>query len=260
VIAGTFILLPVLALFLRTSPGDLFTAATSADARAALLVSLKTSVIAHVFILLIGTPTAYLLATRTFRGRSWLIGLIELPLVLPPAVAGLALLYTFGRLGLLGRSLDAAGVSIAFTQTAVVMAIVFVASPFYVRQAIAAFQAVDPNLTDAARTLGASQSRVFGRVAIPLALGGLGAGSALAWARGLGEFGATIMFAGSFEGVTRTLPLAIYSEFDRDPAIATAIAVMLVIASATILIAVKVLPWKRSQSISVFPFATSRSS
>jgi molybdate transport system permease protein len=220
------------------------------SARAALWLSVKTSAIAHVFILGFGTPVAYVLASRRFRGRDFLAALVELPLVLPPAVAGIGLLAAFGRLGLLGGTLRAFGVSIPFTQTAVVMAVVFVASPFYVRQAVVAFQSVDPEVVAAARTLGATPWRTFRRVSIPLAVRGLGAGSALAWARGLGEFGATIMFAGSFPGVTRTLPLAIYAEMDRDFNVALAIGGLLVIVSGAILIAVKVLSWKRSESIS----------
>ena len=129
-----------------------------------------------------------------------MVTLVELPLVLPPAVAGVGLLAAFGTLGLLGGTIDALGISIAFTQTAVVMAVAFVASPFYIRTAIASFEAVDPALLDAARTLGAGPGRVFSRVALPLAASGLGAGAALAFARGVGEFGATIMFAGSLRG------------------------------------------------------------
>src|SRR5207237_5187027 len=155
-------------------------------------------------------PAAYLLASRRFPGRAAVVTLVELPLVLPPAVAGIALLAAFGRVGLLGGTLHAVGLSIPFTKTAVVLAVAFVESPFYLRGAIAAFEAVDRTLLDAARTLGAGPARVFSRVALPLALGGLGASSAVALARGLGEFGATIIFAGSLQGVTQTLPLAIY--------------------------------------------------
>jgi molybdate transport system permease protein len=238
-----FLLLPVVALFLRSSPGELVTALKSDVAQDALIVTLKTSVIAHVAILLFGTPAAYLIATkRKWRGRSLVIALIELPLVLPPVVAGIALLSVFGRLGLLGDTLVFLGVSISFSQTAVVLAVVFVASPFYVRQAIAAFESVDPGLIEAARTLRASRWRVFRRVALPQASGGLGAGSALAFARGLGEFGATIIFAGSFQGVTQTLPLAIYGELDQDFDAAIAISVVLVLVSVAILLAVRWLP------------------
>src|SRR5262249_46663691 len=160
-------------------------------------------------ILLFGTPTAYLLATRRFPGHALAVTLVELPLVLPPAVAGVGLLVAFGRVGLLGSSLRALGVTLPFTQSAVTVAVAYVASPLYIRQAIAAFEATDPNLAAASRTLGAGPGRTFFRIVLPLARGGLIAGLALSFARGLGEFGATIMFAGSLQRVTETLPLAI---------------------------------------------------
>jgi molybdate transport system permease protein len=258
----TFLLLPLVAIFLRLPPGTLISALASQAAVDALLVSLKTSLIAHVFILGVGTPAAYFLATRSFRGRSFLVTLIELPLVLPPAVAGIALLATFGRRhGLLGSLLDSGGVTITLTQSAVVLAIIFVASPFYLRGAIAAFAAVDPALVDASRTLGASPARTFWRVALPLAAGGLSAGSALAWARGLGEFGATIMFAGSLQGVTQTLPLAIYAQLDRNFDAALAMGALLVLVCLAVLLFVKLLPsWTRFTSISPVPSARSISS
>ena len=158
-----FLLLPILALFLRIPPEDLLSQLTSEVAVDALLVSVKTSVIAHAVVLLLGTPTAYLIATRRFRGRSLVLTLIELPLVLPPAVAGIALFAAFGRAGLLGETLHAAGISIPFTQTAVVFAIIFVSSPFYIRLGIAAFEALDPALIEASRTLGAGPRRTFFR-------------------------------------------------------------------------------------------------
>ncbi len=260
-VALAFLLLPLLALFLRIPPGRLASALGSPVARDALIVSLETSAIAHVLILAIGTPAAYLLATRRFRGRSLVVSAIDLPLVLPPAVAGIALLAAFGSRGLLGSTLSAFGLSIPFTKTAVVLAVVFVASPFYLRQAIASFAAVDPNLLAAARTLGAGPLRVFARIALPLAVPGLGVGSSLAFARGLGEFGATIMFAGSLQRVTQTLPLAIYAELDRDFDAALAIGALLVLVSVAVLAAVKLLPsWTRSESTSTIPFAPSRSS
>jgi molybdate transport system permease protein len=204
-------------------------------------------------VLLLGTPTAYLLATRRFAGRSLLVTLVELPLVLPPAVAGLGLLAAFGRTGLLGSSLDALGISIPFTQTAVILAVAFVASPLYVRQGIAAFEAVDPNMVAASRTLGAGSTRTFFRVVLPLARGGLAAGFALALARGLGEFGATIMFAGSLQGVTQTLPLAIYAEFDRNFDATLAMGALLVIISAALLLALKLSAlWQASRQSSRF--------
>ena len=258
-VALAFLLLPLLALFLRVPPGTLVAQLGSDVARDALLVSLKTSLLAHVFILGFGTPLAYLLATRRFRGRGALVTLIELPLVLPPAVAGVALLAAFGRSGLLGGSFGALGFSLPFTQAAVVVAVVFVASPFYVRQAIAAFAAVDRALLDASRTLGAGPGRTFVRIALPLAAPGLGAGSSLAFARGLGEFGATIIFAGSFRGETQTVPLAIYAELDLDFEVALALGSLLVLISLAILLAVRLLPtWTPFASISTTPSAASR--
>jgi molybdate transport system permease protein len=256
-----FLLLPLAAVFLRVPPGTLFAQLGSEVARDALLVSLKTSLIAHVFVLGIGTPAAYLLATRRFRGRELIVTLIELPLVLPPAVAGIGLLAAFGRAGLLGGTLEAAGISIPFTQVAVVLAVIFVSSPFYVRFAIAAFESVDSSFLDASRTLGAGPRRTFLRIALPIAGGGLSAASALAFARGLGEFGATIMFAGSFQGRTQTLPLAIYAQLDIDFDVALAIGALLVLVSVAVILALKLLPsWTRFVSTSLSAVAPSRSS
>ncbi len=258
-VAFAFLLLPILAIFLQVPVGDLVAALKSDAAKDALVVSLKTSAIAHVAVLVFGTPTAYLLARRRFRGRGAVLTFVELPLVLPPAVAGIGLLAAFGRFGLLGDELSALGIQIGFTQTAVVLAVAFVESPFYLRGAVAAFEGVDADLFAAARTLGAGPWRVFARVAIPLAAGGLGAASALALARGLGEFGATIIFAGSLQGVTQTLPLAIYAELDQDLDVALAISALFVVAGAAILVGLKVFTWARFDSISQFRFAPSTS-
>jgi molybdate transport system permease protein len=260
-VALAFLLLPIAALFLRVSPGTLFGQLGNSVATDAILVSLKTSAIAHALVLLFGTPAAYFLATHRFRGRPLVLTLVELPLVLPPAVAGIGLLAAFGRLGLLGGALDAFGVQVGLTQTAVVLAVAFVEMPFYLRGAIAAFESVDATLLDAARTLGARPARVFGRVAVPLALGGLGASSAVALARGLGEFGATIIFAGSLQGVTQTLPLAIYAELDRNFDTALAIGALFVLLGLALLVALKLVPlWTRSVSTSRFRSAPSVSS
>ena len=256
-----FLALPVVAIFVHVPPGELVEALGSTVARDALRVTLETTLVAQAVILLVGTPAAYLLATTRFPGRSLAITLVELPLVLPPAVAGVGLLAAFGRLGLLGGTLSAFGLEIAFTKAAVVMAIVFVAGPFHVRTAVAAFGAVDPTLVDAARTLGKGPGGTFARVAVPLAAGGLGAGAALSFARGLGEFGATIMFAGSLQGVTQTLSLAVYEQFDVDFDTALAIGAELVLASAVLLLAVKLIPsWRGSSLTSATPFARSTSS
>ena len=253
--------LPVLALFFRISPSELLEALLSDVALDALWVSLKTGLIAHFFVLLVGTPAAYFLATKRFRGRGVLITLVELPLVLPPAVARTRVTRALQPTRAPRPGLDALGIHIPLTQTAVVLAVTFVAAPFYVRQAIASFETVDRTLIDASRTLGASPARTFWRIAVPLSATGLGAGSALAWARGTGEFGATIMFAGSLQGVTQTMPLAIYAQLDLDPDIAIAIGALLVLVSLTVLLSVKLLPsWTRFTSISYINSARSGSS
>jgi molybdate transport system permease protein len=256
-----FIVVPLVAIFLRVSPGELFSQLGSEAAVDALVVTVKTSAVAQLLILGIGTPAAYFLATRRFRGRSALVTLVELPIVLPPAVAGIALLVTFGRLGLLGDSLETLGVSIGFTEAAVVMAVVFVAGPFYVRGAIAAFEAVDATLLSASRTLGAGPGRTFRRIALPLARSGLAAAAAISFARGIGEFGATLFFAGSLQGVTQTLSLAIYAQLDIDFNVALALSAFLVVTSAVILFGIKFLPsWTRSISTSLSRSARSASS
>jgi molybdate transport system permease protein len=260
-ISLTFLLIPIIAIFAELTWHQFVDGMTSDVALDALRITAETNLTAMALIVLFGTPTAYLLATRRFRGRSVVVTLVELPLVLPPAVAGLGLLAAFGRFELLGRAFAALGVEIAFTKLAVILAVTFVASPFYVRTAIAAFESVDPDLVSASRTLGAGPARTFARVALPLAGGGLGAGLALAFARGLGEFGATIMFAGSFQGVTQTLSLAVYQEFDVRFENALAIGGLLVIVSALVLLVAKVVPaWRRSVSTSTTLYAPSASS
>jgi molybdate transport system permease protein len=259
-VAVAFLALPIVAIFWQVGLDGLADGLASDVARDAFRVTLKTNAISMALILGVGTPAAYFLATRRFPGRALVITILELPLVLPPAVAGLGLLAAFGRLGLLGEELEALGLTIGFTQAAVVFAVTFVASPFYVRQAITAFEGVDRTMLDASRTLGAGPARTFWRVALPLAAGGLGAGAAVAFARGLGEFGATIMFAGSLQGVTQTVSLAVYQEFDVDLNTALAISAVLVIASGGLLLAVKALPlWTSSRSTSRSLFARSAS-
>jgi molybdate transport system permease protein len=258
-VAFAFLLFPIVAIFSRVTPGRLVAQLSRPVVTDALVISLKTSAIAQALVLLLGTPAAYLLATRRFRGHSLAVVLVELPLVLPPAVAGIGLIAAFGRFGLLGGTLDALGVQLGLTQAAVVIAVAYVSSPLYVRQAIAAFEAVDPNLVAASRTLGAGPVRTFFRVVLPLARRGLAAGEALSFARGLGEFGATIMFAGSLEGVTQTLPLAIYQQFDQDFTTALAMSALLVVVSGALLVALRViLQWQPSRPTSRFLFAPSR--
>jgi molybdate transport system permease protein len=256
-----FLLLPIVALFVHTTPGRLISQLSSDVVKDAFVVSLKTSLIAQLLIVGFGTPTAFVIATRRFPGRSLAVTLVELPLVLPPAVAGIGLLAAFGRMGLLGSELSTLGISLPFTQSAVVVAVTFVASPLYVRAAIAAFEGVDPDLVAASRTLGVSPTRTFFRVVLPLARAGLAAGLALSFARGLGEFGATIMFAGSLQAVTQTLPLAIYSQFDLDFDAAVAMGAVLVLVSIVLLVSLRLLlSWQSSsstRSLSRFGLSTS---
>jgi molybdate transport system permease protein len=240
-IALAFFTLPIIAIFTHVGIGTLIHQLSNPVVRDAIVVTVKTTLVAQALIIVFGTPTAYFLASRHFRGRALLVTLIELPIVLPPAVAGIGLLVAFGRFGLLPSDL------FLFNQAAVVLAIMLVAGPFYVRQAIAAFEAVDPNLIAASRTLGAGPLKTFFRVTVPLALGGLMAGTAFSFARGLGEFGATIMFAGSLQGRTQTLTLAIYGEFDKVNGfnVALAISALLVVVSLSILLSLKLLAAKR---------------
>jgi molybdate transport system permease protein len=237
--ALTFLTLPVVAIFVDSSPGDLIASLGEPGALDALWLSLRTTAAAIAIILLVGTPAAYLLATRSFPGKAAVVTLVELPLVLPPAVAGIALLAAVGPSGILGGAIEAAGIELSLTTAGVVVALTFVASPFYVRQAMASFAAVDRTLLDASRTLGASEAHGFLRVMIPVAMPGLAAGTALALGRALGEFGATLMFAGSFQGITQTVPLAIYDRFSTDFDSALALSAVLVAVSAAILLSVK---------------------
>jgi molybdate transport system permease protein len=240
--ALTFLTLPIVAIFVDSSPADLVDSLGDPGARDALWLSLRTTAAALAIIVVVGTPAAYLLATRTFRGKALVVTLVELPLVLPPAVAGVALLAAVGPKGLLGGAVDAAGIQLTLATAGVVVALTFVASPFYVRQAMAAFASVDRTLLDASRTLGASEARGFVRVMIPTAMPGLVAGGALALGRALGEFGATLMFAGSFQGITQTVPLEIYNRLGTDFDGALALSAVLVAVSVAILLAVKLVP------------------
>ncbi len=235
----TFLTLPVVAIFVDSSPGELIDSLGEPGALDALWLSLRVTAIALAIILVVGTPAAYMLATRSFRGKALMVTLVELPLVLPPAVAGIALLAAVGPSGILGGAVEAAGIELTLQTAGVVVALTFVASPFYIRQAMAAFAAVDRTLMDASRTLGASEARGFFRVMIPTALPGLTAGTALATGRALGEFGATLMFAGSFRGITQTVPLAIYDRFSTNFDSALALSAVLVAVSAAILLSVK---------------------
>lgn len=255
VVVLAFLLIPIVALITYQPLPDLWSGFGATVAADAIRVSLETNVIAFAVMIVVGTPFAYILARTRFPGRSVVLTIVEIPLVMPPAVAGLGLLAAFGRFGLLGSPLAATGINLAFTRAAVVIAILFVASPFYLRGAIAALEAVDPTLLDVAGTLGAGPIRRMLRVAIPLARSGLAAAAAVAFARGIGEFGATILFAGSFQGTTQTLPLAVYSLFDANLDQAIAVGVLLIIVSAAILLVSKLLmrSWTSSTSTSPSP-------
>jgi molybdate transport system permease protein len=246
-ILAAFLGLPVVALVARAVAGDLAAALVSPEVLAALSLSLATTGVSLVLAVVLGTPLAWLLARRTFRGAGLVDALIDLPIVLPPAVAGLALLLVFGRRGLIGSSLEALGLTIPFTTLAVVLAQTFVAAPFFVRSARAGLAGVDRELEDAARVDGAGEQSVFRWITVPLAAPALAAGLVMCWARALGEFGATIMFAGSIEGRTQTLPLVVYAEFQAgDLEASVAAAVILVFAALGVLVAVRAFGWGRA--------------
>jgi molybdate transport system permease protein len=236
-LALCFLTLPVVAIFVDAGPGDLLNALDDPSSTDALRLSLETTTIAMAIIVLVGTPAAYALATRRFRGRALVTTLLELPIVLPPAAAGIGLLAALGPNGILGG----AHLHLVLETAGVVVALVFVASPYYLRQAQAAFAGLDTARLEASRTLGAGEARTFLRAALPAARPGLAAGVALAWGRALGEFGATLMFAGSFRGITQTVPLAIYDRFDTDFTGALALSAVLVAVSGALLLSVKLL-------------------
>jgi molybdate transport system permease protein len=235
-----FLLLPLGVLLARTAAGGrLAEYLTTPLVAEALRLSLFSTAATVALTVLLGTPLAYALARYRFPGHDVVDTLLDLPIVLPPAVAGLALLMTLGRRGLLGPTLEAASVEIGFTTTAVVLAQLFIAAPLYVKAAKPGIAAVDPALEQAAAIAGASSWQTFRYVTVPLALPALVGGVVLAWARALGEFGATIMFAGNFLGTTQTMPLAIYAALDRDLGAALVLASILVLVSFLVLLVVK---------------------
>ena len=231
--------LPLLALLLRIEPLALLANLADGEVRQAVQLSLWTTLSSAWLTLIFGTPLAYWLARHPFRGRAAIDTLLDLPMVLPPSVAGIVLLLAFGRRGLLGAYLSAAGIDIAFTSTAVVLAQLFVAAPFYVKAAISAFGGVDRDLEQAAALDGASGWGVFRHVTVPLAWPVLFGGAVMSWARALGEFGATIIFAGNFPGRTQTMPLAIYIGFELELSRALTLSVILLVISFLVLFVVK---------------------
>lgn len=240
-----FLALPVVALLARAVAGDdLLASVTSPVVVDALTLSLGTTAVSLVVIIGLGTPLALLLARTSFRGK-WLVDtLVDLPIVLPPSVAGLALLLALGRRGAAGPAFAALGIIIPFTTAAVILAQVFVAAPFYVRAARAGFSSVEPEIEDAARVDGAGPWALLRLVTIPLAAPAVGAGLVLSWARALGEFGATIMFAGNLAGTTQTLPLVVYSEFQVSLESSVAAAAVLLLSAVGVLLAVRLTRWR----------------
>lgn len=237
-----FIAIPLAGLAFRLPPNQIWAALATPHALAALRLSLETTAVSLALTLALGTPLAYVLARGTFPAKRFVDAVVDLPIVVPPAVAGLALLLVFGRSGWLGPSLGHAGIRLSFTSAAVVMAQVFVASPFYVRSARAGFVGVDRVLEAASATLGMGPLRTFALVTVPLAFPALLGGAVLSWARGLGEFGATIMFAGNLAGVSQTLPLAVYLDLEGGSLdVATALSVALVAISLAIVFGLRLL-------------------
>ena len=233
-VGATFLLLPLVAIVARVDWTRFGELVTSDSAEAALWLSLRTSAVSTLLCVLLGTPMALVLARTRFRGQGVVRGLVLLPLVLPPVVGGIALLYTFGRQGLLGESLEVLGVRIAFSTTAVVLAQTFVALPFLVLSLEGSLRTAGRRHERVASTLGARPTTVLRRVTMPLVLPGLVSGAVLAFARALGEFGATITFAGSLQGVTRTLPLEIYLQRESDADAAVALSLVLVVVAVAI--------------------------
>lgn len=234
-LGSLFIVLPLAAMLTRVSWTELPALLASPSSLAALWLSLKTSTIATILCVLFGVPMALLLARTTFPGQNVLRSLVLLPLVLPPVVAGIALLYTFGRRGLLGGRLEVLGIQIAFSTTAVIMAQTFVAMPFLVVSLEGALRTFGQRYEAIAATLGAGPSTVLRRVTIPMMLPALASGAILSFARALGEFGATITFAGSLEGTTRTLPLEIYLQRETDPHAAIALSLLLILVAVLVI-------------------------
>jgi len=239
-----FISLPFLSLLLWTVGENSWRAMASPVALDALFLSIKTTSISMAIILTVGTPAAYVLARAEFPGKRIVDALVDVPAVLPPSAAGIALLLTFGRFGLVGQHLNAFGITLSFTTAAVVIAEVFVAGHFYVRQAAVGFAGVRRDVEEAALVDGAGRFSAFTKVTVPLAFPALIAGAMMAWARALGEFGGTVIFAGSFRGVTQTIPLAIFAEFQSDIDAAVALSVLVLGFAFVVILAVRYLTRK----------------
>lgn len=238
--------LPVGVLVLSVSPTQLLQGMASPVFGPALWLSLRTSAWSLALTVTLGTPLSWWLASSQSRGARWVQALVDLPVVMPPAVTGVALLRSFGRQGVFGPALEGMGVSLPFSAAAVVVAQVVVSAPFFVQGATSAFRRVDQDLLIVARTLGASPWQTFARVAVPVALPGLLAGASLSWARSLGEFGATLLFAGNLPGRTQTLPLAIFAALESDVHLAVVFAVLLCAVAALVLVGLHTLPrWVR---------------
>lgn len=243
-----FLLVPLVALLLRTNPAAIVANLQQPTVLQAIQLSMITSAISTFLTILLGTPVAVLLARRTLPFQKAIDTLIDLPTVLPPSVAGVALLIAFGRRGLIGETLDDWGITLAFTQVAVVIAQVFVACPFYIKAAAIGFAGIEPELKEAAALDGGSRWDIFRHITIPLAWGALVSGAVMTWARALGEFGATIIFAGNFPGRTQTMPLAIYLGFELDLGLALTLSVILVVCSFLVLLIVKGLLHRENMS------------
>jgi molybdate transport system permease protein len=235
-VGALFVIVPLVGILLEIDWAHFIPLITSESSRTALILSLKTSAASTVLCVLIGVPMALVLARGRFPGQSILRALVLLPLVLPPVVGGIALLYTFGRQGLLGHQLEVLGIRIAFSTTAVVLAQSFVSLPFLVVSLEGAMRTAGNNYESVAATLGARPTTVLRRVTLPLVVPGLVSGAVLAFARSLGEFGATLTFAGSLQGVTRTLPLEIYLQRETDPHAAIALSLLLIVVAAAVVI------------------------
>ena len=233
-LGALFVLLPLAAMVTRVNWGEFVSLVTSEASVSALLLSLRTSFAATALCVVVGVPMALVLARSQFRGQKVLRSLVLLPLVLPPVVGGIALLYTFGRRGLIGEHLDALGITIAFSTTAVVLAQTFVALPFLVLSLEGALRSVGTRYEAVGATLGAGPTTVLRRITLPLVLPALVSGAVLSFARALGEFGATLTFAGSLQGTTRTLPLEIYLQRETSPDTAVALSLVLVVVAVVV--------------------------